>query len=220
MQKFAFFNYFFLAFFCFVLACPVTSLALGASKPKGNIGRFCGDASSDAPHSLDFSLTVPVPLRSDYKTIPMGGLDSNGKHRIVKENFLKRMDAKNDFHYFNESERHQFRMKFGPTSGLVYDNDCKLISKGSSSAEYIYVMDASGQFYVAPEKLVGTHSAFLAGQPVASAGHLKIQQGQILYISGNSGHYEPSKEYLDQAIMELQLHGVFPQKIVYWDENQ
>lgn len=52
------------------------------------------------------------------------------------------------------------------------------------------------------------HSTALAGQPVAGAGKLTVDQGTITRIDDESGHYKPEAEYLWQTVEWLQAQGM------------
>ena len=93
-----------------------------------------------------------------------------------------------------------FKITFN--SGKAYRGDGSLIT----GSNIIYVMDQEGNFYAMAES--GTrnfkHSSFFGGKPVAAAGHIDIlSDGRILKIDNNSGHYAPSKAFLEQAADSL-----------------
>ena len=51
------------------------------------------------------------------------------------------------------------------------------------------------------------HSSPLAGAPVAGAGIIRVDQGQILSVTDTSGHYAPEAEYTYQTVEALQEQG-------------
>jgi hypothetical protein len=71
-------------------------------------------------------------------------------------------------------------------------------------------MDAQGNIYASTEQVVGQfhHSSFLAGQPVAAAGELQVEAGELKLISNKSGHYKPSPDLTAQALKVLESQGV------------
>jgi hypothetical protein len=73
----------------------------------------------------------------------------------------------------------------------------------------IFVMDTDGNFYAFKHRVAGEfqHSSFLAGGEVAAAGLIKVDDGEVLWISPKSGHYLPTRRHLDQAIDCLKLQG-------------
>ena len=74
----------------------------------------------------------------------------------------------------------------------------------------IFVMDQNGRIYSSTEHTVGEfhHSSFLAGQPVAAAGEVRIENGRIVEITDGSGHYRPAPEFTAQFLRRLQDDGV------------
>jgi len=74
----------------------------------------------------------------------------------------------------------------------------------------IFVMDSFGGIYISEFFKEGYfhHSSFLAGNPVAMAGHIWIERGKVLKITNNSGHYKPSEEMMSQLVKYLEEKGV------------
>jgi hypothetical protein len=74
----------------------------------------------------------------------------------------------------------------------------------------IWAMDDKGNFYVKVITAIGVvhHSSFMAGGPVLSAGEVIIENGDLLLINNESGHYQPSKESLDEAVKKLKAAGL------------
>jgi hypothetical protein len=142
-----------------------------------------------------------------YNTIEMGGPAGQGR-----ANFLRKSDQLTGVPYLDCEKRKRFCLSF--FDGLVYRQG-KLLAKTpfyyakkKSPTDYIYVMDADGNFFAATRKEVLHHSSFLAAGPVASAGIIRISDGEILMLSNESGHYHPNAELLRQAITELNKQGV------------
>lgn len=73
---------------------------------------------------------------------------------------------------------------------------------------YIYVMDGDGRIFAAPSSVVHHHSAFLAGNPVAAAGAITVDNGRLTEVCDQSGHYMPPIEYSKQLLAELKSRGV------------
>ena len=67
-------------------------------------------------------------------------------------------------------------------------------------------MDCMGNLYVAKNNPF-THSVFLGGAAIASAGAIYVVEGQPFYINAGSGHYFPSCEMLDQLGFLLEAAG-------------
>jgi hypothetical protein len=53
------------------------------------------------------------------------------------------------------------------------------------------------------------HSSFLAGEPVAAAGEIRVSNGVLKTVSNNSGHYQPQPGYLIQFLLELRKRSPF-----------
>lgn len=71
-------------------------------------------------------------------------------------------------------------------------------------------MDANGHIFASKSHSVGVfhHSSFLQGKPVSAAGEIEVQNGEILLVTNNSGHYRPNKNVSEQFILELKVRGV------------
>ncbi|NJO01404.1 MAG: hypothetical protein HC880_06690 [Bacteroidia bacterium] len=57
------------------------------------------------------------------------------------------------------------------------------------------------------------HSSFLAGRPVASAGHIVIENGILRAINALTGHYKIDPSLNKQLLEELKLRGVDISKV-------
>ncbi len=111
--------------------------------------------------------------------------------------------------YFNETEREKYRLK--PGSDMVFTNGEAL------DGDNIFVMSQDGKFYAGAKsrgEVNVHHSSFLAGQAVASAGHLIVNNGTLEKINLASGHYQPTKPHLARALMVLKKWGVDLTKVV------
>lgn len=79
----------------------------------------------------------------------------------------------------------------------------------------MFIMDVKGQFY-AHEKIRGTaltqgfhHTSFTGAEGVAFAGTIKVgEEGQIEWISDDSGHYRPLSEALCSLLQKLESLGI------------
>jgi hypothetical protein len=79
--------------------------------------------------------------------------------------------------------------------------------KEGSSKMYIYVLGSDGKIYARYDDMKFRHSSFLAGENVAAAGTLHIDQG-LMFITNHSGHYEPKVITMERIIQELTSRGV------------
>jgi hypothetical protein len=78
-----------------------------------------------------------------------------------------------------------------------------------------YVMSMGGDIYTGPHFTAEInsrhgryHSSYFAGEPVLSAGEIKIEQGWVRAINNESGHYRPGPEKLMMAVEVLACLGV------------
>lgn len=106
--------------------------------------------------------------------------------------------------YYTEEQRAAFELKVGSTIKTADDQPLK--------GDNIFVMSAGNIFY-GGSKSQGQvnvhHSSFLAGQAVASAGHLITNQGgRLETINLASGHYKPLVSHLAKALVVLQQRGM------------
>ena len=121
--------------------------------------------------------------------------------------------------YLTPEERIAYQLeikngKFYDSNGNLFDTAGanSLHSKGDNA---IFVMDGNGNIFASKVHAAGEfhHSSFLSGNPVSAAGEIKVTNGNLEFISGRSGHYQPPPVHLDQAIDVLQNKGVDITKI-------
>lgn len=120
--------------------------------------------------------------------------------------------------YLSETERVGYKLDF--RDGKIYDARGNLFDTTGTEIETggdraIFVMDENGTFYASTEQEIGRfhHSSFFAGQPVAAAGEMGVENGMLKWISDASGHYRPGSSFTQQALQALQQNGVNLQKI-------
>lgn len=131
-----------------------------------------------------------------YKVLGMlrdGGLGKD-MHSGVAVKYLSAMDR---IEYLVSVQNRELRWCFSP-----------LDTSDDPGGQYIYVMDGDGNIYTASKRTVVHHSAFLAGQPAAAAGHWTVKNGVIVDMDAQSGHYQPTADYCQQIITELEKRGV------------
>jgi hypothetical protein len=111
--------------------------------------------------------------------------------------------------YLDTKQREERRVLI--QNGLVYDYAGKpvLNSRSKHRNQINYVMDAAGNFYLFDEFTHPEirHSSIFAGDPVAGAGNIKIEDGRIVYVDSDSGHYATEGVY-ENVLKELASHGV------------
>jgi len=101
--------------------------------------------------------------------------------------------------YLDEMQREAFRVH--AEGGRVLYNDATVLDTKNGSASlsgrkgiYIYVCSAlTRQIYTFDSQLhVMHHSSFLKGQAVLAAGTWLVEQGEVMEVDGESGHYKPT----------------------------
>jgi hypothetical protein len=124
--------------------------------------------------------------------------------------------------YMNDQQREEHQLHFRPG----YDNtgaenmrvSGESLDKGE---EHIFVMDGEGQMFAkegqaalnqkdATGRGVNVHhSSFLAGEDIAGAGEMKIDNtGFLKEVTDRSGHYKPGETQTQQTLAELENKGV------------
>lgn len=99
-------------------------------------------------------------------------------------------------------------------NGLMYLQDKpfdtrKMVTHFSGPGCAIYVMSQEGHFHVGSHAVGHRHhSSLLAGQNVAGAGEMKVDQGRLVHLSNKSGHYHPDLLHFFQTLGELQAQNV------------
>jgi hypothetical protein len=116
--------------------------------------------------------------------------------------------------YLNDTERAAYQLQF--KNGRIYDANGKLFDTSTAQSAHtgggnaIFVMDAEGNFFASKTQVVGEfhHSSLAAGQPVAAAGELRVEQGVLKHITDQSGHYRPTTDLTAQALDALESQGI------------
>jgi len=88
----------------------------------------------------------------------------------------------------------------------------------------LFVMSMSGDLFAGYEGsralTVTYHSSFLAGGPVLCAGTMCFDQGRIVYICNDSGHYGPTDTAMVKVLQRLRLAGVDLKNITVVDRAE
>jgi filamentous hemagglutinin family protein len=96
-------------------------------------------------------------------------------------------------------------------NGLIVEKvSGELFDTGSNKEGAIFVMDGQGRIYATTEQRSAYfhHSSLLGGEPVAMAGHMFVQDGKLVHINNQSGHYKPDLGQLKQMRGYLAEQGV------------
>lgn len=116
--------------------------------------------------------------------------------------------------YLSETERQMLRVEI--RDGKLYDASGQPVDTASGFSAHsgdgnaIFVMGPDGHLYVSNHHEVERfhHSSVLAGEPVAGAGEIVVEDGVIVSINRGSGHYRPNELHMDQVLEELDSAGI------------
>jgi hypothetical protein len=128
------------------------------------------------------------------------------------------------WYYRTAAEREQFRV-FVDGDGLMRNaSDGSLFnSMGQGHSVHVqdgnravFVMDGNGNLYASNYHSPGQfhHSSFLGGENVMTAGELTVDNGKVIGMNNNSGHYKPWPEHHYQGRDELLAQGMKPGDLV------
>ena len=118
-------------------------------------------------------------------------------------------------HYMDAAEREMHRVAV--VDGTLHWSDGSILDTTAASTHWspqagkaIFVMDRDGNLFVSLEQDVGRlhHSSLLAGQPVAGAGELAVQDGRLQLVTRASGHYRPTVAQQQAVLDELARQGL------------
>jgi RHS repeat-associated protein len=123
-----------------------------------------------------------------------------------------RWNAGQTVKYLSNEERGVFELDVkngllvNKQTGVPFDTSASNTLWGGA----IFVMDPQGKIFASNSQVRGEfhHSSLLAGQPVAAAGTLSVENGKLLSVSNQSGHYQPSQKHNNQLFEELEKKGV------------
>lgn len=104
--------------------------------------------------------------------------------------------------YLTKTERLEFELRV--KGGRLYDAKGSLFDSGEGSA--LYVMDAEGRIFARAFSVADDfhHSSFVAGEPVAGAGLMRVREGRIIMINDRWGHYRPRSDVFRQVFDRLE----------------
>lgn len=117
----------------------------------------------------------------------------------------------------DDAQREAHRVYVGE-DGLIYKSDGTLFDTrgsnthwgGPGSDKSIFVMDGHGNLYASKYQEVGVfhHSTLANGREVAGAGEMHVENGRLVGITDNSGHYQPGRSMTQQVVSTLKGRGV------------
>lgn len=176
------------------------------------------DPDANADGMLDSLAYVPAP-RSGQPDLPTGPMTPVWQHENNPV-FARMMWPANPWgvRYLTPDEAEQCRVFV--RDGLLYGTDGRIVdtvgANLSGGDRGIFVMDSQGNIYLSTEQEVGTfhHSSFLGGQPVSAAGELVVEDGRILIVTNQSGHYRPPPESLQLFLDQLAAQGMDVSQVI------
>jgi hypothetical protein len=186
-------------------------------------------------------------LVRDRLKITYGAIDGNFDEKMA-DNFGRRVDevgTADDLRnravlqwYTDVAARKVFKLSF--RSGLAhrwafaaggtkvdgslyrYDTDTHEDRHVLEGGGGFFVMDGGGKIFTdahEPDAMSLKHSSFLAGAPTACAGTIRIEQGQVVWMSGKSGHYKPTVMQMVNLLERLRTYAVDLKKVTVYREN-
>src|SRR5439155_15548923 len=128
--------------------------------------------------------------------------------------YYDELERESKLQYFTAAEREAYRITV--QGGLLYGHlpgnkepyDTKSFGAALMNVEEgfaAFVVSATSPAMYAGEAELGKlhHSSFMAGAPVLSAGLIQVEQGRLVRITNQSGHYRPCAEHLYNALLFL-----------------
>jgi hypothetical protein len=95
---------------------------------------------------------------------------------------------------FRNGKAHRYDF-VGPGKGTLNLYDTAGFGDVIEHAASLYAMDKRGRIYASGKEeadLTLKHSSFMAGEATLCAGTIRIDAGNITWVSGRSGHYQPT----------------------------
>lgn len=90
---------------------------------------------------------------------------------------------------------------------LVHSINKQNANFNDKEKEYIFIITIEKTIIVVESSKNIRHTSISHGRPVLGSGALKINDGNLIYIDTESGHYQPTPECLLQAIKFLEENG-------------
>lgn len=145
-------------------------------------------------------------------------------HRMLTAHYLKWQEYGKNIPFFLwlETQEMSFRtlqMKFFSESEIaeseiIIEKDLfkgvttnELSNLNDKNREYIYILSLEKKIIVVEGGELVRHICLSHGKPVLGSGSLKIENGNLVYIDVESGHYQPTPEVLYQVLQILQDKG-------------
>jgi hypothetical protein len=118
--------------------------------------------------------------------------------------------------YMTPEQREAHRLFVDGEGNLRSAKDGSLFNTSNASTHWsgegraIFVADGHGNIYASLDQTVGHthHSSLLGGEPVSGAGEIQVQNGKLVALTDQSGHYQPSAASNDRVLQSLRDQGL------------
>lgn len=107
--------------------------------------------------------------------------------------------------YFTSAELVSKKIRI--IDGIFYDHSNKKITTLPSD-EFIFIIDRNEDIYGAISSKSVRHVSLSLGKPIIAAGILHLEDGHLVKLESNSGHYLPTSQHALQLIDFVRLQGV------------
>lgn len=153
-----------------------------------------------------------------WEAAQSGGVKFTGndsRDAFILRAWLKQMAASgrllpelDPLEYADASERKKYELTFTTTTCMQGATPFSTVKGGvpSENGAGPFVIALDGTWYAKSGKFFDKkfhHSSFLSGAPVMLAGTMRVNDGKLIYISNNSGHYAPKIADLLNGVKEL-----------------
>ena len=124
---------------------------------------------------------------------------------------------------FRNGLAHKWTFDAQKKKGSIQKYDTKSFGDAHRS-EYgasLYVMDRNGAIYVYGQdtEKVLKHSSLLAGAGALCAGTMRIEDGKVKWLTGRSGHYQPTVDNIVSVLERLRQYQVDLKNVIVFREN-
>jgi len=145
----------------------------------------------------------------DARIVALGGMDwyqSDAARQVYKLSFRNGLACKWDY------------MGGGKGNLGLYDTDAF-----GDALEYhgsLFVLDRRGRIYTSGQAQMDLkHSSFMAGEATQCAGTMRVEQGKVVWVSGKSGHYQPTVMQMVNLLERLSSYQVDLKNVTVYREN-
>jgi hypothetical protein len=205
-----------------------TQFILKTSRDENTIGAKVKGRQLGAVNALNVYLTQLLRANSAEFMMEFGRGVGEGE----RENDARLLETQSIEWFIAEAARKALKLSF--RSGIAYrwyyPSDTQRILQTYDSQQFredvdlgagIFVMDQKGRIYIGGREDEKTfkHSSFLAGGMVLAAGTMRFETGQLVRLTGRSGHYRPTVQQMVNVLERLSAYQVDLSKVTVYREN-